>query len=179
MLCIWGSASKGNIRTIENVIRFAGRFVLKKRKYDSVKNEITTNLKWLFPKQLYKFELLKIVFMIHNNMCPVCPAYFTNYLQIDECNIGTLHTRNNSYSYRIAETSESSSYGTRSFTQQAHKEWLLLPTHIRESRTLSKFKIGLCNHLLNEQKQECDINLSDFSHYDEVIEDVIKYWIVF
>jgi len=95
---------------------------------------------------------------------------------IDSYNPSTLKTRNSVYNYIIPPKTLSKSYGCRSFTEQVKKEWYLLPQEIRELKPSNKFKKELSKVLLNVQKEECKTELCDFSHYDETIIEVIKYW---
>ena len=67
---------KKNLTLLEKVIRSLSRFVLNKRKYDSVAYEICQELEWLFPKEMSEFKMLCIIFKLINveNI-----QFFSNY----------------------------------------------------------------------------------------------------
>jgi len=64
MCPIWGTCPRCTKLQVERMLRRAGRFVLKLQKYDTVKHEMSTELKWLFPDYVYQYELLNLAYSI-------------------------------------------------------------------------------------------------------------------
>ena len=96
----------------------AGRFVLGLRKYDNVKAAMSTDLKWLFPKYSYYFDVLKLAY---NILCRNCPPYFYDYLNYDESLVKS--TRGKRYLQ-----SNVNSPLDKSFVNRARQLWLGMPT---------------------------------------------------
>jgi len=150
MCPIFGTAPNFNIDCIEKIVRRLGRFILNIKKYDSVKFDITSKLKWLFPDNLYKLETLKIVFNIFTGNCP---NFFLSY--IDFVNINTITTRTNTY-VRPIYTGNTELY-KRSFLYSAIVLWYSIPLDLRLSSSYNSFKYKVKNLLLNEQLLTCNI----------------------
>jgi hypothetical protein len=98
-------------KIIESLLRRAGRFVLGLNKYDSIKLDISERLNWLFPTNIYKYEVLKLTYSI---MTKQCPPYFYDYVNFD--NLVLKNTRTKQY-VNIAEPL--TKYGRCSFKYNA------------------------------------------------------------
>ena len=70
------SAVLNYVRFAEDVIRALGRTVLKVKKFDRIKRDITTRLDWLLPKYKYQLQILKFVNL---NLQGICPDVMLNY----------------------------------------------------------------------------------------------------
>ena len=71
--------SVSNYNAIDLIIKRCAKFVFNLSKFDSVSGLISSSLKWLFAKFLYKCDILKIAYKMYNN---IGPEYFINYLNI-------------------------------------------------------------------------------------------------
>jgi len=129
MSIIWGTSNSSIVKLIESIIRRSGRFVLGLGKYDNVKAEITDKLKWLFPSNIYQFEVLKLAYSI---IYKTCPPYFNDYLKLEAVNLR--NTRNKEYA--ICQY-PSTNYGRRCFKYNAT---LSLPTLTKNTLSLVKCK---------------------------------------
>jgi len=171
MSVIWGTANTAIVKLIESIIRRSGRFVLGLQKYDNVKLDITDKLKWLFPVNIYQFEVLKLANAIINK---TCPPYFYNYLKLE---FNLKNTRNKEY---VNCSHPVTKYGRRCFSYNAI---LALPilNNIDCSSTNGKvFNSKIKKYLLDKQlKHATQINTSDFectcdySCIDDVVNSVI------
>jgi len=103
------------------MLRRAGRFVLKLQKYDTVKHEMSAELKWLFPDYMYQYELLNLAYSI---FIKSWPPYFNNYLDFTYIPIRV--TRNRTY-YTNSASRLNSAYGYKTFKFNATALWLNLP----------------------------------------------------
>jgi len=145
LYCIWGNTTKGNSKIIEGVIRSAGRFVLKQRKYDEVKENITEKLNWLFPKHLYTYEILKVAYDLFNNCCP---DYFKDYLNLEDVNVNVMSTRGKDYTYILSENNKP----IRILSEKITHEWFTIPEVIRKIKTKGAFNNKLKQYLIEKQK---------------------------
>jgi Reverse transcriptase (RNA-dependent DNA polymerase)/Endonuclease-reverse transcriptase len=167
MSIIWGTSGKGHVKAVESIIRRAGRFVLGLKKFDSVKNIITNDLKWLFPSYLYQYEVLKMAQTIVNRNCP---PFFFDYLQFN--NVNTINTRSKSYNY--ISNSPATKIGKRAFYFQGSQQWISLSdVNLRETTNFVTFKKQLKQFILDKQSNSCyNYDDIDMSNYDDIIERV-------
>ena len=70
MSIIWGTANSKVKNQVEAMIRRSSRFVFGLQKFDSVALAVTENMNWLFPKNLYEYEVLKLTYSIITKNCP-------------------------------------------------------------------------------------------------------------
>jgi hypothetical protein len=130
---VWFKCSKNIENQINKVIRSAARFVLGKRKFDSISLDIVRELGWLDCKFKCKFEVVKIAYKLLNN---VCPEYFHNYLVISNPTVRT--TRSKQYFH--AQTDSSSLYGSNSFKYFASHSWCNIPDQLKSDVSFNVFK---------------------------------------
>ncbi|CAL8143432.1 unnamed protein product [Orchesella dallaii] len=158
---------------IDKVIKAAARYVLNKRKYDSLTKNICSDLEWLFSKGKYVLECLKMTYMFtYTSQC----GYFNNYLDFSYTTVQK--TRNNVY--RKPATSPKTIWGERSFKYRAVNMWLQLPNFITSYNTssINNFKKAVLAYLLTKQSDELiieynDTSLMNFSCIDHVVNRVL------
>jgi hypothetical protein len=141
---VWFNGSKAHQKSIDKIIRSCGRYALKKSKYDSVSSDMTTILKWVNSKYRIQFEMLKFALrMINGN----CPDIFKNYF--DWTPVITRSTRSRT---RVSNSIVcKSTWGERSFRNQASKLWINLPNSLKDISSLQIFKNHVYDYLLNLQ----------------------------
>ena len=81
MTMIWGSADKKALKPVMKCFKSAARFVLSKKKYDSITTELTDHLLWLTPKNLYYYICLSF---IKSFMLGTCPHIFSDIFDISQ-----------------------------------------------------------------------------------------------
>jgi len=64
MCPVGGLTSQKNLNLVEKVIRSLARLVLNKRKFDTIAEEIATDLKWFFPSDLNQYISLCLMYKI-------------------------------------------------------------------------------------------------------------------
>jgi len=81
--CLWFDSSSYVKQKINNILRRCARFVLGKAKYESVSRKFNNELEWVNCKYRFKFEFLKLAFLVLHNMCP---NNFKDFLNLDSIN---------------------------------------------------------------------------------------------
>jgi len=185
MCPIWGSATKACKKKVEAVLRKAGRYVLSLQKYDKVKYEMSNLLMWLFPDNMYQYEILKLAYSI---LAGNCPPYFNKYL--DFSYIPTRVTRNKTYyQTSLSNLRSNTSYGYKSFKFVATTLWLNLPTNAAEaqeefmcdlqsmsvSQSLPVFKKTLKRMYLDRQMEESAPREEDHPCNYSCIDSVVNF----
>jgi hypothetical protein len=172
MSVIWGTANSSVVKLIESLIRRCGRFVLGSQKYDNVKVDITDKLKWLFPSNIYQFEVLKLAYGIVNK---TCPPNFNNYLNIES---NLRKTRNREY---VNCSHPTTKYGRRCFKYNATLVLPILNNIHCSSTNVKVFNYKLKKYLLDKQLNNAmQQNLSnlectcDYSCIDDVVNFVYE-----
>jgi hypothetical protein len=64
---VWGCANASCLKTVEKFLKHAAKLVLKKKKYDSVSEQVTNTLKWLGPKQMHVKSIMCTMFKVMND----------------------------------------------------------------------------------------------------------------
>jgi len=77
MCPVWGLTSQKNLNLVEKVIRSLARLVLNKRKFDTIAEEIATDLKWFFPSDLNQYTSLCLMYKIVTYKIDYFNDYFT------------------------------------------------------------------------------------------------------
>jgi len=155
--CVWFNANKGIRCKINNIIRTCARYIMGKSKYDSISSEISNELEWLNCDYRFKFECLKLAYLILNK---ICPNSFKDYVSID--NIPSITTRK-SVHYPT---------GPKSLQQTLAIKWLKLPIDVRMVNSFPVFKCKVFKHLLGLQKHDIlimDENICDYSCIESAI----------
>jgi len=155
--------------SINNIIRHAARYILNKRKYDSVKNEICNNLEWFFMKHKMMYENICFAF----KLAYLSPTHnFRNYLNFSY--VESQSTR--SKSYKIPDIATNSSWGKKSFKYQAVYDWLqILEPITTNNKSFNVFKKVLTSHLLSLQLNDYQDNLNDNNiDYSSIIDNVLN-----
>ena len=144
MAIIWGEAKNEDLKLVEKCVRRAGRLILDKTKKDKIRDEITTNLKWIFPTYLFQY---KMCIFIHSILFfPVHIPYFNNYLQTHDIPYNT-----RSYFQNFQSTRCINNYGTRKLSYIANTLWRSIPIEIRRTEDTMLFKQDLRSYLLGQQ----------------------------
>jgi hypothetical protein len=143
MSCVWGATSAKYLHVIEKVIRSLGRLVLNIKKYDSVANDISLDLKWFFPTDMCNYRTLCIMFKLikYDNV-----PFFTNYF----CKISALHnhcTRSAENNFR-STTKPKTEFARNSFNYRGVSLWNDLPISLKDESSYYVFKTKLKEHLL-------------------------------
>ena len=151
MIVLYLNTKDKNIKEIDKFVKKCGRFVFDYGKYDKVKLKISQELKWLFPKYLYEYECLKLVYII---ITKNFPHYFNDYLNLNETNVRA--TRNTNYVNR-------NNANDQSFKTKGSFLWTNLPDNIKSSVTLQIFKNKLNKLLIDKQTNDFTDLISDLS----------------
>ena len=146
MSSIWGKATAGNIKIIENVIRSAARFVTGIRKFDSVAPDICNNLKWLFPSEMCMFKVLCIFFKLQNT---TTVEFFQDYYALNEEVHQHRTRRAKLFNFNYLPRTN---YGFNTFHYVSITLWNSLPVEIKNCKSFRTFKEKLKTHLLISQK---------------------------
>lgn len=164
MYSIYGTFNKQNENLIESIIRKCGRFILRLNKTSKVKLRISEELKLLFPKFLYQYEVLKIA---HSIIKRNKPEYFSNFYDLSNNCI--------SYTTRRCKYVTSNKYKlSNSFKFNSTNLWLNLPEQLQAINDNFTFKNKLFEYLIELQTLEFDLaeshhNFCDLSCIDDVI----------
>ena len=144
MSCIWGTAKKQVIKRIEKVIRTAARLVMGLRKYDSVRLELSTVLKWLLPIYFYQYSILCYMYQLINYNC--APLYFTEQMKTN--NQVQLHQTRSGHQLQV--NNPKTNFGSRMFTYTAFLLWNSISDTDKQV-SYNTFKKRTRLRLLNEQ----------------------------
>ena len=125
---------KSSINKLQRVQNAAARLVVKRRKYESIRNDIN-NLHWLRIDQRIIFKTLVTVFKCLHEMAP---QELFKLLTVRDHQLLTLK-------YVFMNTT----FGRRSFSYAAPKLWNHLPLALRLSQSLENFKSQLKTFLFS------------------------------
>lgn len=146
---VWSSnLNKKQVSEIDKISRRCARFVMGKLKFDSISNDICSELKWLTTefRIMYEITLLayKLTFSAPN-------AVLHNYL--DFSYVEAMSTRNEQYRTPAIQTN--SIWGKKPFNYKAVQLWLQLPQGIFTTSSgetsLAIFRKNLMDHVLKMQ----------------------------
>jgi hypothetical protein len=145
---IWLSSSNKIIyKKYDKIIRSVSRFILGKRKYDSVSSEICNELGFLFAKHKYLYELLLFTYKCAYQ---TKSGLFTNYINFSY--EPTQSTRNNSF--YAPSIKVNCKWGTCSLRYAAVNEWLKINNTVRNSvGKQSEFKAAVFNFCMDMQEK--------------------------
>lgn len=139
-----------------------------KRKYDSISESVTADLKWLYCERLYKYEILKVAYLVANE---ISPNYFRNYAELSP--VQTICTRSRQYS--VPQNRAATLPGSNSFRFAGPSEITLLPNSISFQSNFPTFKNLCLEFLLNSQYTEYCLHSFDDIFCDlSCIDDVIS-----
>ena len=110
---------------VNKIVRSAARFVLDKKKFDHVTDDINLVLEWLNCKYRFQYEILVFCLKINRELCP---NYFVNYIHLD--NITSKSTRNNYYFRPTIQFN--THWGERSIRYIGPLLWLNLPDDLKD-----------------------------------------------
>ncbi len=145
---IWlSNKSKRNLHETDQIIRSAARFILNKRKYDSVTKELCEDLEMFLAEYMCTYDTLcfayKCTFMTTS-------SFFNNYLNFSFHE--TQRTRNSKYIEPLLPVR--SFWGKCSFKYNAVDKWINLPENVyKKVGSIFVFKKAILSHLL---KNQCD-----------------------
>ena len=146
-MIVWFDDSKQMRKKLDKVFRTLARFVLKRRKYDSITHDYNNTLNWLNAKYLFRYELAKFCFKSKNDECP---ANLNQYLVTNSPITRT--TRRKSYS--APNIVNKTKWGEKSTRTVASQVWLDLPETVTSSPNFNVFKTKVFNHFLTIQREE-------------------------
>lgn len=129
---VWSRSLTGvQHNMIDKLLKTSARFILGKRKYDTVTDDIADKLGWMNSHTKARYDV--IIFacrLLYNN---VLDSYFFNYLTMEAKE--ARKTRN--LTYLSPAISCKNKWGHKSFKFMATKEWLDLPDGIKNSQYLT------------------------------------------
>jgi len=79
MSLVWGAATARTIKPVKKCIKSMARFVLGKRKFDPITDEMTEKLGWLLPEHLYAYRYLLLIKQL---LLHLCPPFFYHLLDL-------------------------------------------------------------------------------------------------
>ena len=126
---------KSVIERLQKVQNAAARVVLKLRKRDPIRQEMS-NLHWLRITERILFKVIVMTFKCINNMGPVELSSLITFHSVENCTLR----------YMFLE----SVHGRRSFRYAAPRLWNALPITIRKLTVLSNFKSKVKHLLFNK-----------------------------
>ena len=126
---------KSVIERLQKVQNAAARVVLKLRKRDPIRQEMS-NLHWLRITERILFKVIVMTFKCINNMAPVELSSLITFHSVENCTLR----------YMFLE----SVHGRRSFRYAAPRLWNALPITIRKLTVLSNFKSKVKHLLFNK-----------------------------
>jgi len=168
---IYLSRGQANVfKKVDKILRSTARFVLNKRKYDSISQAMCNELKWLNCKNLFQFNTVCFAYKI---MFRNYKGFFKNYL--DFSSSSTRCTRNKLY--RAPCNAPLTYWGECTFKTKSVSLWLKLPEIVRTKiSSLNVFKSHVFKHLLDTQCD--DLSSNDDCDYaiimNECFENVIS-----
>jgi hypothetical protein len=158
---VWGKPNNQNYTAYKLVLKQAARFVLRKRRYDSVSEVMFNEFQWLKPELKLQYELLCFAYSVWQNNCP---DTFRNY--IDPSLISSRQTRNRSQI--ICPNSEMNALSCNFL---ATKAWLEVFPVLESITSFNTFKKAVYDHLLPFNVYEDDVqsDACDLSCIDDVV----------
>ena len=134
-------APKQCIEKLQKVQNSAARLVLKAKKHDHV-TPLLHSLHWLPIQARIDY---KLAVLCHNFFSDSCPSYLTELLSV----YSPTRQLRSSADTRVLSvpTTRTKTFGERSFSFCAAKQWNSLPLHIRSIQTTKSFKTALKTHL--------------------------------
>lgn len=168
---VWLSRGNKKIHNAVNkIIKTAARFVLKKRKYDSITSNICIDLEWLLCPYLFEFNLL--IFMFKIMIFSKDGDYFYRYLNLET----QVSQSTRSKTYITPTYNTKSNWGNCLFKYCAVKLWYETPLKIQKSvKSITFYKNALCAHYLTKQLNDCVIdNDDDYECIASCIDAVIQ-----
>jgi hypothetical protein len=161
-------------KTMERILRQCARYIFGLTRYDSVKLRMSEILKWLFPKYLHQYEVLKLCFLSYRGRVP---DYFNDYLTINVSE----HIQTRSRCYPDNPYTTNSMYGKLAIKYIASKEWndfLLNQPDFDMNMSYFRFKTVIRDTLLSMQTNEFILSDTqhsncDFSCIESAISDIL------
>ena len=128
---VWSNTSNSNIEKLQKVQNFAGRIVLRLRKYDHI-SEGLRSLNWLPIKDRLKLNDAIMVFKCINNLAP---DYLANEFELRSC----VHDRQTRSASTLDIPFCCLSTGQRSFAYRGAKLCNSLSSNLKCLKCLKKF----------------------------------------
>ncbi len=144
MLVVVGATEEKHIKSLNKVVRALARLILRVKKFEKVANRIHSELKWLFPKQLYEYRIICLMYkLVKEKTIPCLQNYF-----VDVQSIHNYSTRSNGkLAYRYRPRLE---VGKNVFQYNGVLMWNSLPESLRVVEKYDSFKKELSKHLLTK-----------------------------
>ena len=132
------------LNRLVNIQRTAARVITRKRKYDSISNDLV-DLHWLPVKERIDFKILVIVYKsLHHQ----APDYLADLLQVRTTR-RRLRSTSSTSSTLIQHRTHHSTFADRSFSCYGPKLWNKLPDCTKSAASVDIFKKLLKPHLFN------------------------------
>lgn len=132
------------LKRLVNIQRTAARVVTRKRKYDSISDDLV-ELHWLPMKQRIDFKILVIVYKCLHKQAP---DYLSELLQV-QTSRRRLRSTSSASSILTEHGTHCFTFADRSFSCYGPKIWNKLPEHIKSASSIDIFKKLLKHHLFN------------------------------
>jgi hypothetical protein len=143
MAVIWGKADKKILGYLNKVVKQCARLVCTKKRYESVKSDISGDLKWLMPEALYRRSVLLHMYRIMN--CSEAPVIwkeqFTRNIDVHSHNTRQRENLHHPYKPRT-------SAGEKTFIFNGYSAWNDL-TEEERKLTYFQFKTAVTEKLIS------------------------------
>ena len=138
---------------VERVMRSLSRFVLNKKKYDTVAYEICNELEWFFSKGICEYKMLCIIYNLIN---VEKIQFFSDYYNTNSVHhVHFTRTANDLHCNFIPGRS----YGYATFHYNSIRMWNKLPNYLKQERSYNVFRSKLKLYFLNLQNVRLRITL--------------------
>ena len=129
------------IKRLQNIQRTAARLITRKRKYDSITNDLI-DMHWLPIKQRVDFKILVLVYKSSHKQTP---DYISDMLH-EQTGRRRLRSTTSTTLF-IEQRTQHSTFADRSFSCYGPRIWNKLPKHIRNAESIVIFKKLVKHHL--------------------------------
>ncbi|ODM87743.1 putative RNA-directed DNA polymerase from transposon BS [Orchesella cincta] len=165
---IWLSRSQEKaFKVIDRILRSCARFILGRKKYDSVTSSMCNELGWLSCKNMFSLQVLCFTYRIMFNNYK---GFFKNYLDFSF----DVSQNTRTQSYLLPKNKPKSYWGECAFKYKSVALWLKLPESVcNKIKSLNIFKSSVHSLLL---KKQCDeISARRDEDDNDIINDCINY----
>jgi hypothetical protein len=143
MLVVIGATEDKHITILDKVVRALARLPLRVKKHEKIAERIHSDLKWLFPKQLYEYRITCLMFKVIKEQTLTSLQNFF----VDVNSAYQYATRsNNQLAYQYRPRLE---VGNSVFQYNGVKMWNSLPESIRLMEKYDNFKKELSKHMIS------------------------------
>lgn len=147
---VWLSRCNKKVHcAVNKIIKSTARFVLQRRKFDSITSNICHDLEWLIYPYLYEYNILYLMFK--TIIFSKDGDYFYRYLNFDT----QLSQSTRAKAYVTPTHRAQSDWGNNSFKFNSVKLWYMTPLSVRQSvKSINMYKKSLYAYFLTKQIDE-------------------------